>query len=307
MTNTTHEITLGIDVAKDELVIGCWATGELNVIPNQRRAIRDWLTSLSDPVALALEPTSIYHLLIADEAVARGYSVYLVNTRALVHYREATEGRSKTDMTDALLLSRYLTHERHSLRPYMPQCPKVQALWGLLKRRAAVVKARKQLEQSFKSTGLSVRSVYRELDQLLKRIDHRMQGLIETLGWSDDYQRCQSIPGIGPLNAMAMVITYHRGNFSGSDAFIAYIGMDIRRKESGTYKGKSRLSKRGASEIRRLLFCAAKPARCYKRFADYHQKQLDKGLSKIAANCILGRKLARIAFALMERQEVFQR
>ena len=77
------------------------------------------------------------------------------------------------------------------------------------------------------------------------------------------------------------------------------IGDDVRKRESGKFKGKRKLSKRGESELRRLLYCAAKPSRSYHVYDDFHQSQLNKGLSKTEANVILARKLARVAFALM--------
>ncbi len=168
-----------------------------------------------------------------------------------------------------------------------------------------MVQARKQLEQSFREVSLSTRGVVTQFKALLKRIDQRMLTLIEALDWSDDYRRCLSIPGIGPLTAAALVSAFHRGAFSGADAFVAYIGLDVTLRDSGQMKGKRKLSKRGPAELRRLLWCAAKPARSYRPFAEYHQRQLDKGLAKTAANCILGRKLARLAFTLMTRQEMF--
>ncbi|HEX6997254.1 MAG TPA: IS110 family transposase, partial [Gammaproteobacteria bacterium] len=55
----------------------------------------------------------------------------------------------------------------------------------------------------------------------------------------------------------------------------------------------------------RLLFCATQGACRHAPFAAYLQRQLDKGLSKTAARVVLGRKLARIAFALITQQQSF--
>ncbi len=305
MAKPVSQITLGIDVAKEELVIADWDTGDLATLPNQPSQIRAWLASLDGPVRLALEPTSHYHLTLADQAQAAGHTVYLVNPRQLAYYREAVAVRHKSDPVDAELLARYLAREGASLRPYQPQHPAARELWALLNRRAGVVQARKQLEQSFREIRLSTRALVSELNAVLKRIDRRMQALIAQLGWRDDYRRCRSIPGIGPLNAVALVTVFHRGAFSGQNAFVAYLGLDVRLRESGHFKGKRKLTKKGPAEVRRLLYCAAKPARSYEPFARYHQQQLEKGLSKIAANCILARKLARLAFTLMTRQETF--
>ena len=305
MAKRVSKITLGVDVAKDECVVYDWSTDEILTLSNQPDPIKVWLQSLCGPVQIAIEPTSHYHLTLVEAALALGYEVYLINPRQLAHYREAVNVRNKTDPQDAWLLARYLVHEGSELRAYQPQSGQAQQLWTLLKRRAVVVAARKQLQQSFADIRLSVQALFTQFQHLLARIDLRMSKLIQALGWSNDYRHCLSIPGIGPLNAAALVAAYHRGAFANSDTFIAFIGMDVRVRESGRYKGKRKLTKRGEAEVRRLLYCAAQPARCYQPFEDFYQRQLEKGLPKIAAKVILARKLARIAFTLMNKQQMF--
>lgn len=305
MANLVSKITLGVDVAKDECVACDWHTDKILTLPNQNNSIKEYLRSLHGPVQIAIEPTSHYHLIVVEEALALGYEVYLVNPRQLAHYREAINVRNKTDPQDAWLLARYLAHEGSQLRAYQPQCRQAQRLWALLKRRAVVVAARKQLQQSFSDISLPAQALFTQFQHLLARIDLRIRRLIRTLGWSEDYRCCLSIPGIGPLNAAALVAAYHRGAFANSDAFIAFIGMDVRLRESGHYRGKRKLTKRGEAELRRLLYCAAQPARCYQPFEDFYQRQLEKGLPKIAAKVILARKLARIAFTLISNQQMF--
>jgi transposase len=300
-------ITLGIDVSKDELVICHWETEQLTTVRNESSALDAWLQSLHGPVRIALEPTSHYHLAVVEHAHALGMEVYLVNPRQLLHYRQAVNVRNKTDPKDAWLLARYLAHEVGSLRRFKPLDAQAQQLWALLKRRASAVKARQQLQQSFAEIKLSIKALFTEIEHLLARIDKRLKVLVRALGWWDDYQRCLTIPGIGPLNAAALVAVYHRGVFASSDAFVAFIGLDVRLRESGKYQGRRKLTKCGEAEIRRLLYCAAKPARSYSPFADYHQQQLNKGLPKIAANVILARKLARIAFTLINNKQNFKK
>ncbi len=175
----------------------------------------------------------------------------------------------------------------------------------MLKRRGLIVGIRKQLLQSFDGVRLSLKALIRQIDNVLKQIDLRMKKLIRELGWWANYQRCLSIPGVGPLNATALTVAYHRGAFSSAAAFVAFLGFDVRLRESGRFKGKRKLTKRGESELRRLLYCAAKPARSYLPFQHFHQRQLDKGLPKIAANVVLARKIARIAFSLIRNEQTF--
>lgn len=305
MANPVTKITLGIDVAKDQHLIYNWQTNKTIKLPNQCSNIKTWLKSFHGPVRIAIEPTSTYHLVMVEEALVLGYEVYLINPRQLVHYREAVNVRNKTDPLDAWLLARYLEHEVAQLRPFQPQDPKAQRAWRLILRRATVVKSRQQLQQSFAEVQMSIQGVLTQIQHLLVRMDRQILTLIRELGWWSDYQYCLSIPGIGSGNASALVVAYHRGCFAGSDAFISFLGLDVRIRDSGYSKGKRKLTKRGEPELRRLLFCASHPARHYHRFAEYYQRQLDKGLSKIAARVVLSRKLARIAFTLMRNEETF--
>jgi transposase len=307
VANLVSKITLGVDVAKDQLVVCNWQTEEITYLPNQLGDIKAWLKSFHGPLRIAIEPTSHYHMSCVEEALAQGQQVYLINPRQLMHYRQAVNVRNKTDPLDAWLLARYLEHEAAQLRPFQPQDRRAQRLWALLLRRATVVKSRQQLQQSFREVQMTIQALLTQFKQLLMRLEQQINHLIRELGWWSDYQRCQSIPGIGPANAAALVAAYHRGAFAGSDAFVAYLGLDVRIRESGKFKGKRKLTKQGEPELRRLLFCAAHPARTHQRFADYYQKQLNKGLSKIAARVALARKLARIAFTLMNRQQTFNK
>lgn len=305
MAKPVTPITLGIDVAQDQLVICHWNSQQITSISNHPEDIKTWLSTLTGPVQIALEPTSHYHLAVVEAALAQSHAVYLINPRQLVHYRQAVNQRHKTDPRDAWLLARYLEHEGTWLRPFQPQGRKAQRLWQLLTRRATVVQSRQRLQQSMREVRFSIQALLRQFQQLLIRLDRHIQRLIGELGWWPDYRRCLSIPGIGPANAAALVATYQRGAFGGSDAFIAYMGLDIRLRQSGRFKGQAKLTKQGEPELRRLLYCASQPARHHPRFAAYHQRMLDKGLSKIAARVALARKLARIAFTLMTRQEMF--
>lgn len=307
MAKAVCKITLGIDVSKDELLICDWHSEQITRLVNEAAAIKHYLGGLYGPVRIAIEPTSSYHLALVEQAHALGFTVYLINPRQLVHYRKAVNVRNKTDPADAWLLARYLAHECAALRAFEPQCAKAQQLWALLKRRGVAVRARQSLKQSLRDIQLPAKALFTEIQKLIARIDQRIRSLVRELGWWADYQRCLSIPGIGPANAAALLAVYHRGAFAGSDAYVAFIGLDVRVRESGTFKGQRKLTKCGEAEIRRLLFCAAQGARSYPSFDNYLQRQLDKGLSKIAAKVILARKLARIAFTLISKQQTFKK
>ncbi len=89
MSKLVTQITCGLDVSKDELVICEWETEKTSALENQAGAIKVWLKSLCSPVRIAIEPTSTYHLEVVEQAHALGIEVYLINPRQLAHYRLA--------------------------------------------------------------------------------------------------------------------------------------------------------------------------------------------------------------------------
>jgi len=305
VTNSEPQDIYGIDVAKDQLVICRWSDGALYRVANEATAIHSWLRAVAQPAGIALEPTGDYHRLVQALALRAGHRVYPVNPRQVAHYRQAINLRNKTDPQDAWLLARYLAHEAPLLRPGQRQERRAQRLWALLARRATLVRSRQQLRMSCAQIELSIGGLLRQFDAVVGRVDRQIQQLLRELGWWSDYQRCRSVPGIGAVNAAALTASYHRGHFTRSDAFIAYLGLDVRIRQSGRYQGQRKLTKQGPAELRRLLYCATHPARHHARFDAYYLRQLDKGLSKVAARVVLARKLARICFALMKRQECY--
>ncbi|MFO0323371.1 MAG: transposase, partial [Burkholderiales bacterium] len=90
-----------------------------------------------------------------------------------------------------------------------------------------------------------------------------------------------------------------------ADAFVAFTGLDPRPDESGRYRGKRRLSKRGPSELRRLLYVAAMSARKTKTWKPIYEHYRAKGLSSTASLVVIARRLARVAWSMYTNNTPF--
>src|SRR5699024_2978867 len=130
----------------------------------------------------------------------------------------------------------------------------------------------------------------------------RIRQLLSKLGWAADARRCQGIEGVGPVVSALLVQSFHRAHFRSADAYIAFLGLDVRASDSGQLRGKRKLTKRGDPEARRLLYMAAMTARRATTWAPYYQRMLERGMAPIQALVALGRKIARIACSLMKNQ-----
>jgi len=298
-------VLIGVDVSKAELSICLQGRSGVQTLNNDAAAIRRWLKTLGGRAHIAVEATNTFHLALVEQAHAMGHVVYVVDGYRLSRYREGVGGRAKTDRTDAELLLRYLQREEADLRPWMPPPAGYVALQRLLHRRARLVQAQVSLRQSlagipeFKAATRAVLERMEQLDHLIRR---RILLVQHEVGSRADAGRCEAIEGIGALTAAALANAFRRGAFRSSDAFIAFIGLDVRVRESGQYKGRRRLTKQGDPEIRRLLHNAAMAAARSPRWQPFYRRYLDRGLKPTQALVILARKLARVAFALMKTQ-----
>ena len=298
---------IGIDVAKAELVIHF--QNQTVTVANTPAAIRRWLKSLPDSCDIAIEATSTYHMQVMELAHQNGHHVYVVDGYRLNHYRKGTGGRAKTDASDAQLLARHLHKEKEELRRWNPPPKVYRTLQTLLRRRAALVKARTAIQQSLGSEPLlkaGLKKLISQIDQLDTQIQKHLRQAIREAGLCDQVKRCKALEGVGELTAFALVMAFLRGDFKNSDAFVAFLGLDTQVRDSGTQTGKRKLTKKGDSEVRRLLYCAAMAARRSPRWAGVYQGYLDRGLATTQALIILARKLVRIAFALMKNRADYQ-
>ena|ERR1700752_4320339 len=127
---------------------------------------------------------------------------------------------------------------------------------------------------------------------------------------NEEARRLQTIPGIGPISASAIVATVgSAAEFRNGRQFAAWLGLTPRQFSSG---GKSRLghiSKRGDAYLRMLLVLGA---RSVLQTAARHTDRLSRWVQSIYARCgyhkaivAVAAKNARILWAVLAKKERF--
>lgn len=301
---------IGVDVAKAEVVIACSQNSfPLRVVANTLPALRQFLTTLPTDTHIAMEATGSYHQTMADLASQMGLRVYVLNPLDTRHYAKGVGLRAKTDAVDAVLIARYLSHEVTHLRAYEPPTPEQRAMDQLLKRRAKIVSLKTALRLTCdEAPSLKAKSVtvLASFATLLKQIDQEIAALNKAIPKrAEQVTRLQSIAGVGLLTSSWLANLFDRVKFSNGDAVVAFVGMDPRPCDSGQKRGRRRLSKRGPSEGRRLLFNAGMAAAKSAVWAPLYQHYRQLGWPSTAAIMIIARKILRIAFNLSKNQTSF--
>lgn len=299
----------GVDVASGHLDICAYGGSNAQRINNTSAAISRWLSSQPTGSAIAMESTGRYHRLMAEVAHAAGFVVYVLNPRDVRMYARGLGARGKTDRLDAQVLARYVAHEHSQLRQWQPQPPEQQALDDLLRRRAAVVKSQQQLRMSAADCPIAQETqepLMTEFVKVLKTYDKKIANAVKAVAaQTKDFAHITSVPGIGLLSGAALLGVFRRLATGSADAVIAFLGLDPRPMDSGNKVGRRRLSKRGPSEWRRLLFNAAMSGSLTEAWKSCYEREKAKGLPRIAALNVLARKMVRVAFGLFKNQRLF--
>ncbi len=145
-----------------------------------------------------------------------------------------------------------------------------------------------QLEHTQRHLSLLEEEIDRLLDQ-----DPKSQGVL-------------SIPELGPMTVA--VLRAELGDldrFTRMDQVVAYAGMDLQVRQSGKWKGQTKLSKRGSGHLRRILYLAAlRSIRLpTSPFGIYYHRLVDRGMKKGMAVIAVMRKLLIVAAHLIQTQE----
>jgi len=149
---------------------------------------------------------------------------------------------------------------------------------------------------------------FRELDRQAKELEAQIQA------WHREdmkSQRLQTIPGIGPLTASALVASIGDASaFNNGRQLAAWLGLVPRQHSSGGKEQLLGISKRGDTYLRTLLIHGA---RAVLRHLHRHADQAEGWLARLAARrhpniaaVALAHKNARIVWALLARGTTYQ-
>ena len=293
---------VGVDVSEAELVsVVHGEIGSGTVIANDAGAIQSWLRTLAPGSVVAMEATGRYHRVLAELAHAAGMTVFVLNARDVYYYAKALGARGKTDRLDAAVITRYAAEHRAQLQVWRPAAGVEQQLQDLLNRRWMLTRQLVTLKQSLRDVP-TLREVGQRLEREYERAFEEIDRQLETLVKSQDNLGQGSQAALDHRLWRAGLIRlgapFSRLAFDNADAVVAYSGLDPRPCDSGTKKGKRRLSKRGSGDLRRQLYLAAFAASRSKVFGAEYQRLRAKGFATTQALVILARRLLRIAWGV---------
>ncbi len=305
---------LGLDVSKSSIAATlldnaqrlCWERR----VPNSPAGIELLLRETPMEHPWVLEPTGPYSTPIARRAVEAGRRVLLARPREAQAFLRSVQPRAKTDRLDSRGLARYAYAV--PLPPYPLKSPALEELDQLLAARQGLAQSLTRLRQQracLPAAGPALTAAISALQAQERVLDRQIAAQTRT-AQVPGVDTLDRVPGIGPVLATAAAACLHAKQFAHPDQFVAYIGLDVRVRQSGKRQGQQALSKRGHAQLRRLFYLAAQANLRTKDpqnpFKLQYARERAKGLSSTAALNAVARKLARVCWSLMRHGTEYQ-
>jgi len=276
---------IGVDLAKNVFVLhGASMTGHVKFRKKlSRPRFRQFMAEQPSAVVVMEACGGAHHW--AREMIRFGHEVRLIAPR----YVKPFVKRQKNDAADAEAI--VVAAQRPEMRFVEPRSEEQQAKAVLFRARERLVHQRTDLVNALRAVlyefGLVVPQGIRHLtrieefivepngdlpelvrdecrdliDQIMdksSRIETKTARLRERAAQNDEARRLQTMPGVGPLTALAIeAFAPDMAGFKCGREFAAWLGLVPRQRSSGGKERLGRVSKQGQSDIRRLLVIGA--------------------------------------------------
>lgn len=324
-TKKSGLIAVGIDVSKDTLAI-CERyenKDELREIKNNKTEIRKLSEKLSGnnfDGHIVMESTGRYHLQTALTLSENNLDAIVINPLIAKKYSNSSIRKVKTDKRDSQILAEIATKEeklpaRFNLSKNELIVKKKMSLIALLDNEIQKINTSvNEFVSTFEELGLEFsktdKKIMKTINTLKKQKEYLEKETEKLIGEnsckSDEIKKYSSIPGVSLYVASVSSFFFSKDYNLSSKQWVAFSGIDVSVRQSGHWKGRGKLTKRGNAYLRKKLFQAAWGAKMHDdNFKKYYTHLRNKGKSYVEALMIIARKLIVIMFNLNKNNECY--
>jgi len=296
----------------------------ITVISNNKKGfkiLQDWVlkhVKENVPVVVCMEATGIYHENCAYYLFEKGFSVSIILPNKAKKYLEAIGLKSKNDSIDAKGLSQMGAEQCldtwqpmgtffYELRLYTRQHQNVTELKTVLKNQFdALSFAMHQVDPVTNQLKETIILFDKQLKELEKVINNHIKSDAKI---AERVANILEIKGIGILT-LATILAETNGFelFNNYKQLVSYAGYDVVEAQSGTRVGKTKISKKGNSRIRRAMHmpslvvikCEVKP------FKELFERTYNKHGIKMKSYVAVQKKLLTMIYYMWKKKERFE-
>ena len=323
---------IGVDIAKDDFKVVFSTLGEQlqkkivgsRTFRNDFKGCKDflhWACARKDKglcLHVTVEATGVYHeqlcYYLCREADLK---VHVVLPNLSKKYGQSLGSKSKTDKVDAQILSS-MGLER-DLREWQPISKDLLFLKQLTRERDSLIQTKtsaSNLLHAYTHQGRPNKSSVGRIKKRLLFLSKQILQIEEEIKLFIDGEEAlkqnlsylTSIPGVGLITAVTVVSeTNGFEGFASIKQLTSYAGLDVVIRESGKWKGMSRISKKGNSRIRKVLYMAALTASQYApTLKTAYERISGNHASNMVGMVAVERKLLGLMFSLWKNKQMYK-
>jgi transposase len=324
---------VGIDVSKNDLQC-CISVIDLlqkvtvrssGKFPNNKTGftqLHQWITTRHKnkevPLVVVMEATGIYYEQVAMYLFQQQYAVSVVLPNKAKKYLQSTGLKSKNDPIDAQGLARMGAEQ--CLELWQPMDSYFYELRELTRQHQSLQELKTRINNQLHASEIGMyqsKLVAEQLNVLLTTLDQQIHDLATAIEQHIEHKEevkhkvdniCK-IKGPGVLT-VAVILAETNGFvlFKNSRQLVSYAGYDVVENQSGDHRGKTKMSKKGNSRIRRALHM---PAFCVVRyeqqpFVGLFNRTLEHHGQKMKSYVAVQKKLLVIIYALWKNKTCYE-
>lgn len=280
----------------------------------------DWLKrNLKDPIPVfcVMEATGVYHEQLAWFLEGQAIAVSILLPNKAKKYLQANGAKSKNDKIDARGLAQIGAEKKLEL--WVPPTKKLYDLRCYTRQHQSLSEFHTALNnqlEAIEHSQFQSRDIVKQLNKTIGLIEKQileMENAIEKLISTDQVleAHCRNITAIKGIGTLSFAVIAAETNgfalFKNVGSLVSYAGYDIVENQSGNHVGRTKISKKGNSRIRRILHM---PALCAVRddqpqFRDLFERVYQRTGKKMKGYVAVQKKLLVMAYHLWRKNEAY--
>lgn len=316
--------SVGIDISKDSFTCCICKRGEQMFLSftevcefkNEKRGFNQlvkWVRKHTDKeikVVYVMEATGVYYEPLAHHLYKLKQYLHVALPSKIKHYFKSLNVKTKTDLNDARVIAQFGV-ERQLLN-WQPPHPVLLSLRDLTRmyeqlqvQKTVFTNMLHGKEHSHEINTFvikSTKSIILSIEKQLNKCEEQIRKLVASEKWlAKKVKKLSTIKGVGFMTVVIVIAeTLGFKQFHNVKQVASYAGYDVVERQSGSsINGKSRISKKGNSHIRRALhFPALVAARYNNQFKNVFNRIHERNPHKMVGFVALQRKLLTLMFTL---------
>lgn len=271
------------------------------------------------PVQFLMEATGVYHEKLAIYLTDNNHTVFVVLPNKARKYLQSLGLKSKNDKIDAKGLAlMYLQHKFESWKPISKFYCELRLLTRHYQSTTEMKTALLNQLHALKYSGYSSKEVEKQIQKVISLLEKQLiEGKKQIVAQIKKEKEVENkvnlirpIKGLDILS-IATIIAETNGFelFTNMLQLVSYAGYDVVENQSGTHVGRTKISKKGNSRIRRILHMPSLIVVKYNEpaFKNLYSRVYDRTKCKMKGYVAVQKKLIELIYTLWRKNSAYDR